>query len=422
MNKKLMAVFLVLCTLFFMSIYLIAVNFSSAHDRFNTIQPDLDNYSAAEILYLSFEKVRSEFLLNDNFKNDYSSIRRSILTSKINILNNHATFSEAFFFDDKYIKSLSIVQGRNKELDKIINDYNENKISKNEVLSFFKEMERDIIDLQEVIYEIQIRNFKEVSSVITKNSNLAEAFLMLSVGLFLSIVFIMFRNLYVLKGIIKSKNLFISAIYHELSTSIQKIIMAIELIEDVNYNEELGMINYHSHKLLEQTREILDYSRLELGENAIVLKSFSITDLIYDSINNVNNYGENKIVFYDFTVNPIVCSDKYKLHRVIVNLLDNSCKFTKNGIVYIGVKNKKDKIHITIKDTGIGFDMGNIKKYFQAFNQEAKSETKQGLGLGLTIVQNYVERMSGKLCVHSTLGGGASFCINIPRSLCEKNV
>lgn len=421
MNKKLMALFIGLLSLFFISVYIIAINFGSVKSKYKSIEPDLDNYSAAEILYLSFEKLRSTFLIYGDVNSREFILKKMVLTSKINILNNHATFSDAFFYDKDFLSALKKVQDKNKQLNDVFSDFKMGKISRGDVLAFFNEMELEIIGLQEVIYRVQIKNFNEVTSVIANNALVAEVFSVLSIGLFLGIVFLFLRHSFVLKGIIKSKNIFISSIYHELATSMQKIVMSVELIEDNEqqhlYQKELNMISYHSLKVIEQARDILDYSRIEIGQLQTTISPFWLNNLINDALKSVNNKGNNKIVFYNFARNDLITSDKYKISRILINLIDNACKNTYSGAILITLRSKKDFYAITIKDNGVGLDIKKLKHYFQAFNQEVKGETKQGLGLGLTIVKNYLSVLSGTLLVNSIKGQGSSFAVYLPKKI-----
>ncbi len=86
----------------------------------------------------------------------------------------------------------------------------------------------------------------------------------------------------------------------------------------------------------------------------------------------------------------------------------------------MNVKICNDRLYLLVKDNGIGFNVKNIDKLYKAFNQGLERETRQGLGLGLTIIKNYVTRMKGAIRVKSTEGTGASFFICLPIKSVEK--
>lgn len=185
-----------------------------------------------------------------------------------------------------------------------------------------------------------------------------------------------------------------------------------------NLKKEARLISNHVNKIVEQTREVMDYARLEMMKVTINKSAFSVNSLIQSAIDEVS--GNNKIVFFKSSRNIKIISDKYKIYRVVVNLLDNANKFTHQGTILVHTKIIAGRLFILVKDNGIGFDFRNLGYFFQAFNQGAKKETKQGLGLGLTIIKNYVESLSGKIRVRTKIGVGSSFFIFIPIDLIEE--
>lgn len=287
-------------------------------------------------------------------------------------------------------------------------------------------MDPDLLDLQEVIFNIHIRNFSEIKEIIKDNSVKAECLTIVSLGLFFLMIGIILRGSYSLKKIIKEKNIFISSIYHELASSTQKIIIAADIIEHELIGEKLkkeaGLISSHASKILDQTRDVMDYSRFEMGSFIINLSIFKVSDLVVDAINEVYKGGGNYTKFLSSSANEYVKTDKYKLYRIIVNLLDNANKNTHNGVVTINCKVIGSGLCVLIKDTGEGFNLKILNELYKAFNQGAESQTKQGLGLGLTIIKNYVEALKGSIRVKSEVGKGSSFFVFIPTESIEKQI
>ena len=422
MSKKLLALLFAFIVVISFLFSLIAVNFESVRNRYKEIEPNLDNYSAAEVLILSFERMKIALLTSDeNGMNDYF-FRLSVFESKTKILDNKSNSVSSFYYNDDFFRIKNELKLKLFRLKNLSDKLSSGNFDKTEIILLINEMEGTLLDLQEVIYEIQINKFEELKLIIKDNSSKAEILAVLSLILIFIVFILLLRHSYSLRKVIKNKNLFISSIYHELASSTQAIIIAADIIEhDIsggNLKKEAMLISNHANKIIEQTREVMDYARLEMIKVTINKSSFFINDLINDAISDIK--GENKIVFFKSTKKIKITSDKYKIYRIIVNLLDNSNKFTSRGVLIINVKIIGDGLFILVKDNGIGFNLNNIGYFFQAFNQGAKKETKQGLGLGLTIIKNYVESLKGKMKVKSKLGFGSSFFVFIPIELVKE--
>jgi signal transduction histidine kinase len=112
--------------------------------------------------------------------------------------------------------------------------------------------------------------------------------------------------------------------------------------------------------------------------------------------------------------------DELKVRQIIINLISNSAKFTKNGKIILEVKNyiEKNEKYILMKvvDTGIGMSTGEIENIFSPFIQTKSSSfvDQKGTGLGLSITKNYCEMMDGTVSCESVLDKGTTFTIKIP--------
>lgn len=422
MSKKLSALLIVFIITIYFLFSLIVVNFDGIRNRYKEIEPNLDNYSAAEILILSFERMKTSLLVTDSNDLDDYFLKMSIFESKINILEKKSNATSSFYYNPDFIRIKSNLKEKLIKLRSLSEKTMSEGLNKPVLLSSIYDMENTLLDLQEVIYEIQIKKFDELKKITQDNSSTAEILAILSLVLIFFIFIILLKNSYSLKRVIKNKNLFISSIYHEIASSTQAIIIAADIIEHDsmgdNLKKEARLISNHVNKIVEQTREVMDYARLEMMKVTINKSAFSVNSLIQSAIDEVS--GNNKIVFFKSSINIKIISDKYKIYRVVVNLLDNANKFTHQGTILVHTKIIAGRLFILVKDNGIGFDFRNLGYFFQAFNQGAKKETKQGLGLGLTIIKNYVESLSGKIRVRTKIGVGSSFFIFIPIDLIEE--
>ncbi|MGP0920929.1 sensor histidine kinase, partial [Serratia sp. CY81166] len=231
-------------------------------------------------------------------------------------------------------------------------------------------------------------------------------------------------NAFSLKEIIKNKNIFISSIYHEIAGSTQAIVIAADIMEHELAQEELKkearLISYHGNKIAEQTREVMDYSRFEMGEVNVNISTFRLHEVVDDAMTSISAGRGNRIVVRRSSYVGLICSDKYKLYRILANLLSNADKFTHHGAIILNVKVCHGNLYLWVKDNGIGFNVNNLERLYKAFNQGVERETRQGLGLGLTIIKNYVTTLKGAIRVKSTEGVGSSFFIRIPVKLIKE--
>lgn len=424
MSKKFIGTLVTLIAALLFLILLISVNFGSVKERYKQIEPGLDNYSVAEILFLSFERTKTALLLGDEDNYDVFLLKKKIFASKIAILENRSTFSDSFYYDKEFIKTLAVLKHQYAELDLLSAGLVDGSKTKADILSFMEEMEITLVDIQEVIYKIQIRNFTEVKDIIKDNSGKAELFAMFSLVLIFLMMFLILKNAFSLKEIIKNKNIFISSIYHEIAGSTQAIVIAADIMEHELVQDELKkearLISHHGNKIAEQTREVMDYSRLEMGEVNINDSLFSLNEVVDDAVAAVSGESRNQFIVRHSSYAEIIYSDKYKLYRILVNLLSNADKYTHCGQVTVNVKVYNSRLYLLVKDNGIGFNVKNIDRLYKAFNQGLERETRQGLGLGLTIIKNYVTRMKGTIRVKSGEGKGASFLIYLPIKSVEK--
>lgn len=424
MSKKLISLLLSLCIILAFLFFLIADNFDSIKNRYKEIEPNLDNYAAAEVLILSFERMRMALLTSKSDDLDEYFFKMGIFESKIKILEKKSSTISSFYYDPKFIKLEEDLKNKGYDLRFISEKFAVGEGDKDQLFALMDDMDSLLIDLQEVIYEIQIRHFDKVKSIIKDNSNEAYFLAIYSVILIFVIIFFVMKNAFYLKDIIKKKNLFISSIYHELAGSTQAIVMAADIIEhelvDDKLKNEAMLISINANKIIEQTKEIMDYAKLEMMKVTINRSMFYINDLVIDALNELHRVKQNDFKFYKSSRNLMISSDKYKVYRIIVNLLDNSNKYTKQGLVTIHVKVIKKGLFIFVKDNGSGFNMNNIDFFFKAFNQGAENDTKQGLGLGLTIIKSYIESLKGKLIVKSVVGVGSSFLVYLPLELVEE--
>ena len=227
-----------------------------------------------------------------------------------------------------------------------------------------------------------------------------------------------------------AKSQFLANMSHELRSPLNAIIGFSELIlEEYNNLEEdevlLDVERIHSSAryLLVIINDILDLSKIEAGKTELMLDNFALTDLLMDVKSMVkpmiDKNANHFILDHDNNLYNVLW-DELKVRQIIINLISNSAKFTKNGKIILEVKNyiEKNEKYILMKviDTGIGMSSGEIENIFSPFIQTKSSSfvDQKGTGLGLSITKKYCEMMNGTVSCESVLDKGTTFTIKIP--------
>ena len=223
------------------------------------------------------------------------------------------------------------------------------------------------------------------------------------------------------------KSQFISTISHELRTPLYGVVGIIDIIKDENpklaKSDYMKSLTFSSNYLLSLVNDVLQLSKFEsrvilLEENEFNI--FDEIDSIFSSSNILYNKNRNKIIFdLDPNIPKQLIGDSSRLAQILINLLDNSLKFTKEGEVILKInliKNVDDHSYLKfeVKDTGIGIAPENQKIIFDNFVQiKNKNIYYQGSGIGLSIVHNLIEMFGSKIEIESELGKGCRFTFTI---------
>jgi two-component system, sensor histidine kinase len=173
--------------------------------------------------------------------------------------------------------------------------------------------------------------------------------------------------------------------------------------------------------------DILDLSKIEAGQLTIGKAPFELNGLIEDIRKIFKHTAQEKrlelVVDLDPSLPQYVLGDAQRLRQVLINIVGNAVKFTKNGNIKISVESPASgQISFTVEDTGIGMTADVIGKIFTPFQQGDTSITRRfgGTGLGLTICQRLVDAMGGQLQCKSELSKGSHFYFTIPLKQVEE--
>lgn len=220
-----------------------------------------------------------------------------------------------------------------------------------------------------------------------------------------------------LKNVDKLKDDFISMASHELKTPLATIRGYSEFITEgetvpQEYKEYSKRIDISSKQLALLVEDMLDVSRIEQGRITLDEKKILVPDFIKKLLPDFETLAKEKNLALSFVQEGLkfsyIQADEVKLRQVLVNIVGNSIKYTKEGEVKITLSNSKEKLEIRVSDTGVGMSEEERVKLFEKFYRVQNDETKdiKGTGLGLWITKQLVEKMNGTISVESIKGVG----------------
>ncbi|WP_127579835.1 MHYT domain-containing protein [Paenibacillus koleovorans] len=224
------------------------------------------------------------------------------------------------------------------------------------------------------------------------------------------------------------KSQFLANMSHELRTPLNAIIGYSDMLKEEaeemgeqTFANDLEKINTAGKHLLSLINDILDLSKIEAGKMDLFLEPYEIPGLVQEVQRTVYPLMEKNqnqlLVEYP---EGFMLTDVTKLRQLLLNLLSNASKFTKEGQVRLKVTYAKEQgiagVAFRVEDSGIGMTPEQMEHLFEAFRQGDSSTTKKfgGTGLGLAITKKITEMMGGTIHVESEYGKGSTFTIWLP--------
>jgi len=216
------------------------------------------------------------------------------------------------------------------------------------------------------------------------------------------------------------KSGFISAMSHEIRTPLNVILGYCGVIRDVfdtGQGEESKLyfdsIEKSGLRLINTITQILDISRIEVDEFPVNLHPISINKAVKSSVDQLKILAKEKQIVLSLSLSPEepkVMADDYCLNGVLINLINNSIKYSTNGEITVATVIENDLVRCIVKDQGVGMSEEYQKHLFETFSQEDVGINRpyEGTGLGLALTKRYLEFIKGEIKVRSKKGVGTT--------------
>lgn len=224
---------------------------------------------------------------------------------------------------------------------------------------------------------------------------------------------------------VETQKAFLANISHEIRTPMNGILGMSELLKKSNLSEEqqdnLTVIDKSSNHLLKIIEDLLNYSRLDAKDIELRIVELAPKEVVECCLELLKTQAKTRKVnlIADIKTDKSLKSDELRLNQVLINLVGNAIKFSKNSDVRVEVtdfkEGSKDGVLIRVIDQGVGIDKASQSQIFEPFVQVDNSSTREfeGAGLGLAITKKLCEKLGGGILVESETGKGSTFQFSV---------
>jgi PAS domain S-box-containing protein len=230
-----------------------------------------------------------------------------------------------------------------------------------------------------------------------------------------------------LKELDRLKSEFLATMSHELRTPLNSIIGFTGILRqglpgplNAEQNRQLGMVHSSARHLLGLINDLLDLSRIESGRMDMHLERFPFASVVEEVVHLLQPQVEQKKLTLETRLDDPALeleTDRKKVFQILLNLANNAVKFTEKGWVRIETRTTAAGVDVTVIDSGIGIQAGQIGRLFEAFRQVDGSARRvyEGTGLGLYLCRKLVTMLGGTIGAESVFGVGSRFTFHLPR-------
>ncbi len=389
-------------------------------------------------------------------------------------LNNNITVAKDLKRLSGRLDSSSVEDNKNEQniLKRVFSRTTKNRLTENEIITHLKEIElQDSItkvrltkresrlaitssEINEKFYDLITRIENEISGLVKTKALAADKLaaktykwlgmftisgtLLSILVMFITIRYVRKTHIYQIalqnskdeaEKLARTKELFMANMSHEIRTPVTAISGFTEQLLhdplDANTTRTLKIIKSSSDHLARIINDILDFSKLQNGKLSLEEVHFAVLQILEDVYEIFERQALRNNTVLSYSISPdtpsILLGDPYRLKQILMNLVSNSVKFTKNGKVHFSIScinESQDGIVLVIEvtDTGIGIEESKIDFIFEDFTQEEMSTTRKfgGTGLGLSIVKKLVELHGGNIQCISRKNQGTKITCHIP--------
>ncbi len=226
----------------------------------------------------------------------------------------------------------------------------------------------------------------------------------------------------------RAKSAFLANMSHELRTPLSVILACSELLSDSDPSpdqvEDIAAIRRSGAHLQGLIDDVLDVARIEAGKEELAIAASDLISTVRTVVEMMRNRAEQNhltLVYYQAPNVPhYVRADAPKLRQILINLLGNAVKFTREGTVTLRLSAQpadepgRVRLYFDVEDSGVGMAQRDLGRIFEPFERLRDAGRQKGAGLGLAITRRFVELMGGTLLVESEVGRGSRFVVELP--------
>jgi PAS domain S-box-containing protein len=223
------------------------------------------------------------------------------------------------------------------------------------------------------------------------------------------------------------KSQFLATVSHDLRTPLASIMGFSEMLMERNpgplteiQEEFLGIVYENSQRLMALVNDLLDVSKLDVGQTRLEMATIELETLITDVMDEIGPLAAKKSISLDMDTGdalPRIVGDRRRLEQVLNNLLSNAVKFTPaGGRVEVKAQSDRERVMVSVTDTGVGVPPDDLPHLFQPFHRggNVTKQAIEGTGLGLSIAKALIEAHQGSIGVESELDKGSTFWFSLP--------
>ena len=215
----------------------------------------------------------------------------------------------------------------------------------------------------------------------------------------------------------------VANVSHELRTPLTSIIGFIKgildgVIKAEDENKYLSIVYNEANRLKDLTKEIVEVAKLESGNTKLNKEDFSLNELCKEVVLELENIISEKgldLQYKEKQKEITINADKDKIRQILINIINNSYKFTEKGFIKLTVDKAENNALIILEDSGVGIKKDKIAYLFNKFyTANEYGDATNGVGLGLNIVKNIVDMHKGKITIESEINKGTLTKIELP--------